>query len=85
VRVRREILLTIAALGVVYDLMIVGRRHTSCRAAKRLSRAEWVHGPQRRPLRWRYRRAWRSTSGSAYVGDFIGTRGARRIEFFATH
>jgi hypothetical protein len=69
----------------VYGLAIVVHRHVSCPEAKRLARAEWVHGALRRPLRWRYRRAWRSTSGSAYVGDFIGTHGARRIEFFASH
>ncbi len=69
----------------VYDLSIVGHRHVSCPEGKRLARAEWVHGPLRRPLCWRYRRAWRSTSGSAYVGDFVGTHGARRIEFFALH
>jgi hypothetical protein len=66
-------------------LTIVRHRHVSCPEAKRLARAEWIHGPLRRPLRWRYRRAWRSTSGSAYVGDFIGTHGARRVEFFAVH
>lgn len=66
-------------------LSIVRHRHASCPEARRLARAEWVHGPLRRPLSWRYRRAWRSTSGSAYVGDFIGTHGARRVEFFAVH
>jgi hypothetical protein len=69
----------------VYDLAIVEHRHVSCREAKRLARAEWVHGPLRRPLSWHYRRAWRSTSGSAYVGDFVGTHGRRRVEFFAGH
>lgn len=69
----------------VYDLSIVVHQNVSCREAKRLARAEWVNGPLRRPLRWRYKRAWRSTSGSAYIGDFVGTHGARRIEFFALH
>jgi hypothetical protein len=69
----------------VYVLAIVARRHASCHEAKRLARAEWEHGPLSRPLRWHYRRAWRSTSGSAYVGDFVGSHGARRIEFFAVY
>jgi hypothetical protein len=66
-------------------LSIVGRRHVSCAAAKKLAREEWVDGPLRRPLRWRYAKAWRSTAGSAYVGDFVGTHGAKRVEFFAVH
>jgi hypothetical protein len=66
-------------------LSIVGRRHVSCSAAKRVAREEWVGGPLRRPLRWRYVKAWRSTAGSAYVGDFVGTHGAKRVEFLAVH
>jgi hypothetical protein len=66
-------------------LSIVGRRHVSCAAAKKLAREEWVDGPLGRPLRWRYAKAWRSTAGSAYVGDFVGTHGAKRVEFFAVH
>jgi hypothetical protein len=66
-------------------LSIVGRRNVTCAEAKELARAEWVNGPLRRPLRWRYVRAWRSTSGSAYVGDFVGTKGAKMVEFLAVH
>jgi hypothetical protein len=69
----------------VSGLSIVGRGHVSCSDAKGLARQEWVSGPLRRPLRWRYVKAWRSTAGSAYVGDFVGTHGAKRIEFFAIH
>jgi hypothetical protein len=66
-------------------LTVVRHKRVSCPEAKRLARAEWTRGPLRRPLRWRYARAWRSTSGSAYIGDFVGVHGARRVEFFAVH
>jgi hypothetical protein len=66
-------------------LLIVDRRHVSCRRAKRYARSEWVHGPAGQPLGWRYVKAWRSTAGSAYVGDFKGRRGKRAVEYFAVH
>jgi hypothetical protein len=66
-------------------LSIISHRHVICAKAKKLAREEWVDGPLRRPLRWRYVRAWRSTAGSAYIGDFVGTHGARRVEFYAVH
>lgn len=66
-------------------LLIVDRRHVSCRRAKRYARAEWVHGPAGQPLDWRYVKAWRSSAGSAYVGDFKGRRGRKAVEYFAVH
>jgi hypothetical protein len=47
------------------------------------AQASTTYFGQGRPLRWRYVKAWRSTAGSAYVGDFVGTHGAKRVEFFA--
>jgi hypothetical protein len=67
-------------------LSIVSRHHVSCAVAKKLAREEWVDGPLTRPLRWRYVKAWRSTAGgSAYIGDFVGTHGTKRVEFHAVH
>jgi hypothetical protein len=66
-------------------LLIVDRRHIPCPRAKRYARAEWVHGPAGQPLFWRYVRAWRSTAGSAYVGDFKGRHGKKLVEYLAVH
>lgn len=66
-------------------LAIVDRRHITCRRAKRYAHSEWVHGPADQPLGWRYVRAWRSRTGSAYVGDFKGSRGKKAVEYFAVH
>lgn len=68
----------------VYELRIVKRSGVSCSRARRLARADWTHG-HHRPLRWRQRRAWRSTEGSAYVGDFRGTGSGIVVEYFAIH
>jgi hypothetical protein len=66
-------------------LSIIHRSHVSCVAARRFARAAWTRGPNGQRLHWRYRRAWRSTAGSAYVGDFLGASGSRRVEFLAVH
>lgn len=68
----------------VSSLVIVDRRGVSCSRARQLARRDWLqgHGP---PLRWRQRRAWRSTSGSAYVGDYRGTGSGIVVEYHAVH
>ncbi|HEX6688500.1 MAG TPA: hypothetical protein VF085_07525 [Solirubrobacterales bacterium] len=66
-------------------LEVVGRKHVSCHRAKQLSLADWRHGHQGQALRWHTRRQWRSTSGSAYFGDFVGRQGRVRVEYYAIH
>ena len=39
------------------------------------ARSPSLDSRNRPPLRWRRRRAWRSKSGSAYIGDFVGSDG----------
>ena len=68
----------------VYFLTIVERRGTSCSRARQLARRDWLQG-HGGALRWRQRRAWRSTSGSAYVGDFRGTGNGVVVEYHAVH
>jgi hypothetical protein len=70
----------------VSELRIVTHAGTSCDTAKQLAYSDWLHGPRGQPLRWRYMREWRTTSGgSAYVGDFVGKSGGRQVEYYAIH
>jgi hypothetical protein len=66
-------------------LEIVRHRKVSCATAKALARQDWTSGPAGQSLVWRYVRAWRSNAGSAYVGDFVGSRGGRLVEYCAVH
>jgi hypothetical protein len=69
----------------VYWLSIVGRKGVSCSTARRLARKAWITG-KARPLHWRKRRQWRTSSGgSAWVGDFVGSAPGRRVEYLAVH
>jgi hypothetical protein len=69
----------------VYLLQIVRHRGVTCPQAKRLAFDDWTHGPSGQPLHWRYVRAWRSTAGSGYVGDFVGNSRRASVEYFALH
>lgn len=69
----------------VYWLVIVRRKGLSCKHARSLARRDWIHGHQR-PLHWRLRRSWATTSGgSAWVGDYVGRGGGRVVEYLAVH
>jgi hypothetical protein len=68
-----------------YELLIVRRRHASCRRAKRFARTEWIAGPAVERMHWRYARGWQSTAGSAYFGDFVGNGVRVQIEYLAVH
>lgn len=68
----------------VYYLAIVSKRNMGCKRARQLAREHWSLN-EAPPFRWNRRRAWRSTTGSAYVGDFVGRRGRQRIEYWAVH
>ena len=68
-----------------YVLDVVRDRDLTCERAKRLAYRDWVNGPRRQPLRWRYLRAWRSTSGQGYIGDFTGRKKRVQVEYLAVH
>lgn len=68
----------------VYLLQVVDKRGMTCSRARQLARRDWLEG-HRGILSWRQRRAWRSTAGSAYVGDFRGTGKGLVVEYHAVH
>ena len=68
-----------------YVLDVVRHRGLTCARAEQLAYRDWTNGPHREPLRWRYLRAWRSTSGSGYIGDFAGRKKLLRVEYLAVH
>ncbi len=65
-------------------LLVVKKAGMGCDRARTLARRDWVEG-HKLPLRWTLRRYWRSTAGSAYVGDYRGRKGAQLVEYFAVH
>lgn len=68
-----------------YSLSVVARRGVTCARARRLAHRHWLHA-RAKPLRWHTRRTWNTTSGgSAWVGDYVGRRGHRRVEYLAVH
>jgi hypothetical protein len=70
----------------VYDLEIKHYAGVSCSTAKSLALQDWEHAHSTEGFQWKYVRAWRTNSGgSAYVGDFMGTKGSSRIEYLAIH
>jgi hypothetical protein len=70
----------------VYTLKIVRRSGETCANAKNLAYSDWLRGSHAHGLRWRYVRAWRSTSGgSAYIGDFVGASAGHMVEYLAIH
>jgi len=69
----------------VSELVISAHRGVSCARAKGYARANWKSGTQAGGLSWRYVRAWRSSAGSAYVGEFAGSDGQSRLAYLAVH
>jgi len=67
-----------------FSLVVVRKAGMGCDRARRFARRDWIdgHGP---PLHFRLRRAWRSTGGSAWVGDYVGRDKGRLVEYFAVH
>ena len=67
-----------------YSLSVIAKHGIGCTRARQLAAEHWTTGAAA-PLVWSERRSWRSTAGSAYVGDFIGREGATRVEYLAFH
>lgn len=68
----------------VYLLRVVRRHGVGCDRARSLVRRKWVSGSNG-GYSWKRRRSWRSSAGSAYIGDVVGRSGGRSIEFLAVH
>lgn len=68
-----------------YWLDVVVAKGVGCTTARKLAKKAWIDGTSG-GLKWRLRNSWKPKgSGSAWVGDFLGTGGGKRIEYHAVH